>query len=706
MRLFKDRWIIGIMVLILAVNAVGGIAGARFFHNEMQRQIGETMRAQALQILKGYDVADQDREILRAAVQSDALEYNRIHGEFLMDLMEHGYQEQLRGRFTPEQTTAWIRETIGKVHRDTGLEGQLLLQVSERRNALDALMKQVARAWGPRLLYVADSPSELLRTGSLTMMVTGGTGDLPLAYARGVYHPKLDMAVVFALREAPEANTVGLLMERVQENLEHSLRMAVPTEDIIIHQESGYSFYSGRFGTDRDQRLTRILYDEARSPQSLSAALRGLEDDFTTLSIRTPDGEMQERYAYVRYDRSHRLYVVISRETADIAAKERDLIRISQVAGAVNILVTVLIAWLLLRRDTLEEEAPTGLDRGRRWLTLSFIVLMLLFLLLTHGLFRLQLFKQAMNEELREKLQVETVQMGMDYKGLQSETAQVSSRIRQADSDRTLLTATQMRSLIQRLEEDYRGPEQASRLLEALQSFNDDADNLFWLYDRNGVLLLKPRDAGTERDLRTANALWRLTAEEGLYGLAAVDQEALGQGCRMKVGSAGWTLIAFQPQEVLRRRLQGVEDLKRQRVDAILADKSIAGSAGVVDDKLQFIEYTYAQMKGRSVDAIRLKSQLTASQLLFTGESKFCDYVIVDPIDGRSKFRQSYIYHDAETGQSFFITQDHRRAFHGIDRRSSPFLGGLATATLGMLILCSGITLGRIFRTRRQEEEQ
>lgn len=703
---FRNKWIIGIMVLILAVNAVGGIAGARFFHNEMQRQIGETMRAQALQILKGYDVADQDREILRAAVQSDALEYNRIHGEFLLDVLEHGYQEQLRGRFTPEQTADWVRETIGQVHRATGLEGQLLLQVSEQRNTLDALMKKTAKPWGSRLLYIADSPSELLRTGSLNMMVAGGTGDLPLAYVRGVYHPKLDMAVVFALREVPEENTVGLLLERVQENLERSLRMAVPTEDIIIYQESGYSFFSGRFGADKDQRLTRILYDEAEDPQSLSASLRGLQDDFATLRIRTPDGEVQERYAYIRYDRNHRLYVVISRKTDDIAAREGDLVRISQIAGAVNILVTALIAWLLLRRDTLEEEAPTGLDRGRRWLTLSFIVLMLLFLLLTHGLFRLQLFKRAMNEELREKLQVETVQMGMDYRSLQSETAQVSSRIRQADSARSMLTAIQMRTLIGRLEEEYRGPGQTAGLLEALKSFNDDSDPLFWLYDQAGTLLLAPQDAGTERALRTAGALWRHTTEEGLYGLAAVDQEALGQGCRMKVGSSGWTLIAFQPQEVLQRRLQGVEDLKRQRVDVILADNSLTGSAGVVDKKLQFIEYTYAHMKGRSVDAIRLKSTLPGSQLLFTGESKFCDYVIVDPIDGRSKFRQSYIYYDAETGQSFFISQDHRRAFAGIDRRSSPFLGGLAIATLGMLILCSGITLGRIFRTRRQEEEQ
>lgn len=700
MKLIRDRWILGVVLLILAFTAFEGIVGARFFHGELLNQIEDNLKSQALQILDGYETVDQNREIQLAARQGEILDANRVHGEFLIHVMEQAYQEVLRGSQSTEDAQRWVTDVLRRSEASNQLEGVLLTDVSSRRNALDTLLRETAKRWGTVTGYSAGSASDLLQTGALNLVTTNGGSGSAQVFVRVVYHPKLDAAVVFANLQPPQTVDVSLLLERVQGNLEQSLGLAVPRNDVIILQATGYSLYSGRFDPVPDRSVNRIQYEDPALPDSLYARLQAGEGEYRTLSVRLPDGSVQERHAYVQYDNRHRMYIVVSRQTAEMQAQEWKLIVISRLAAAFNILLTGTIAILILRRVAPDEDAP-AIGKDWRLLTLSFILLALFFLMLMHSLFRLQLYKLAVNGELLEKLQVETVQMASDYRSIQQEADQNRRAILSGDEGLSRLSAEQVAGLIQTLLARSGPATDRMALLHEIQTYDDGPDHRFWIFDREGNLLVCPRGLENSEDTRTAAALW---SGAGGEGTVALPDKAQGYGYRKRIGNDDWMLVAFQAQDVLARRLEGVETLRRQRTEDLLIHKGLDGSAGIVDGQRRFVEYSYVQMKGRSVDTVQLEGALPASQLLSTGENKFSEYVIVDPFDGRGRFRQAYIYFDHDSGWSYFISQDKRRLFSGIDRRSSPYLGAVALATLGMLVVCSGIVVARTVRGKRDTE--
>ncbi len=355
--LLKNKKIQIIWLVILIFSVITDFWGGHFFHEEMTRQINETLASQAVQIMKGYDTYDQNMEILRAGIQADALELNRIHGEFLLQAMAQTYRQNLRGELSQEQLKHQIGSILQRSEAGISLKGSLIWDASSHRNDLDRLIRDTVQDKGQYIRYVGNDPSEVFHSGALDVVIRGGSEQPWETYGRAVYYQPLDVIVVFEGTSSYAEDNVGRLFRRNQENLERNIRTVGTMEDVIIFQKSGYSFYSGRFEKDSTRRVTRILYNDMNDPEGLGKEVAGSHGTYKTLMVPTPYQELQERYCYIVHDTHQDQYIVVSRPTEEIEKREDALNMVSRLVGALNVIVICFIAYMLVSRDeTLKEE--------------------------------------------------------------------------------------------------------------------------------------------------------------------------------------------------------------------------------------------------------------------------------------------------------------------------------------------------------------
>ncbi len=353
----KHKTKIFAILLICLVTALEGILGARFFHGEMSRQIDETLKAQAVQIVNGYNIYDENRTIRMAGIQANALELNRIHGEFIYNALAQAHKEHIGGTIDESLIEGRVREILANSEEVFQLKSVFIRNASSYRNHLDQLIQDTVRKPGYRYEYLAKSSSELFHNGTLDI-VFRGNDQLPWkSYAKAVFYEPLDMIVIFEGVSGYEENSVSRLARHIQKINERTITMAGSTEDVIIVQENGYSLYSGQFEKRSSKRVTSLAYHDLSRKDQFPGNITNLNDTYRTLLIKNPEGQMQELYVYILYDGAHHNYVLVGRRTSEIAEQETPLILMSRFAAFINILVVSFIACLLISRtDTLKEE--------------------------------------------------------------------------------------------------------------------------------------------------------------------------------------------------------------------------------------------------------------------------------------------------------------------------------------------------------------
>lgn len=357
-RLKKHKRKMMAILLICLITASEGILGARFFHGEMDRQIDETLKAQALQIVNGYNIYDQNREIRMAGMQADALELNRIHGDFIYNALVQAHKEHIGGDLDESLIEGRVREILKNSEDVFRLKSVFIPNASTHRNDLDQLIKDTFGKPGYRYEYLAKTSSDLFHNGSLDI-VFKGNDQLPWkSYVKAVFYEPLDMMVIFEGISGYEENSVTRLARHIQKITERTVTMTGSTEDVIIVQENGYSLYSGQFEKRGSKRVSGLTYHDLSLKDQFPGNIINLNDTYRTLQIKTHDGNMQELYCYILYDGAHHNYILVGRRTSEIAEQETPLILISRFAAFINILVVSFIACMLLSRtDLLKEEA-------------------------------------------------------------------------------------------------------------------------------------------------------------------------------------------------------------------------------------------------------------------------------------------------------------------------------------------------------------
>lgn len=324
---------------------------------------------------------------------------------------------------------------------------------------------------------------------------------------------------------------------------------------------------------------------------------------------------------------------------------------------------------------------------GMRPMTLSFIILIILFLSFVQGLFRLQLFKHTVNAELLGKLQIETVRLAADYQDIQEQAAASKTRILRGNADRSRLVAGQVTGYVRGMylqDTVIVSLERTRSLLMSLEKFQDRKENCFWIFDETHRLVLGPPDNLTDvGPINGRDLVEQLGGKsEGTVLLRAQDLQWENPGYAIRLPELGWTVAAFQPWLITDRKLEAVEALRRLRTDRLIAEAGAKGSAGVAGPDLLLIEYPYAQMKGKHVNQISMEGEILPSELLFNRKDGIREYVIRDPVSGLGKYRQGFMHFDEKTGNTYFVTQNKRELFREIDRRLAPLLGYLGGVCL------------------------
>lgn len=337
-----------------------------------------------------------------------------------------------------------------------------------------------------------------------------------------------------------------------------------------------------------------------------------------------------------------------------------------------------------------------------RFLTISFIILFLLFFSFVHSVFRLQLFKHTVSEELEEKLRVGTLKMEEEYKNIQAEAERAQGRILEGNRNRSRLVVEQIYGLMDTVEKSEGvadTPQEIAAIKETLAGYSSGTAQSFWILDAQSHVVVAPQPEQTDVNLDDGSTLadWISKKADGPISLKDARHTLENPGYAKSVKAQGWTLISFQRWDALENKIEGIESLRKIRTDNLFSKMGAYGSAGVVDGSMRLKEYTYAQLKNHSVDDIHLESGLPASKLLFNKTDGIYEYVVMDPISNRGKFRQMYVSYDEKTDCHYFITQDIRTLFDGIDRRSSPMLVYLGALTLVLLLVNVSILLWELF---------
>lgn len=356
-KMLKNKRKILAILLICLATATEGILGSRFFHGEMSRQIDETLKAQAIQMIQGYELYDQNKEIHLASNQADALEINQIHGAFIYNALVQTHGEMISGKLEEHLVESRVREILKNSEEAFQLESVFIQNASAYRNDLDKRLRDMVLKPGYSLDYLAKSPSELYHSGVLDILMKGGGHQPCYAYAKAIYYAPLDIIVIFQGTSGYEKDKMVRVVRHIKNINERTVTMAGAVEDVIIFQENGYSFYSGRFEKGSQRRITRLVYYDLKRIGEFPANIFSVNEAYKTLMVKTPEGQMQERYGYILYDGKHQNYVLVSRLTSDIREQEAPLIFLGRFVAFVNILVVSFIACLLItRKEALNEE--------------------------------------------------------------------------------------------------------------------------------------------------------------------------------------------------------------------------------------------------------------------------------------------------------------------------------------------------------------
>lgn len=345
-----------------------------------------------------------------------------------------------------------------------------------------------------------------------------------------------------------------------------------------------------------------------------------------------------------------------------------------------------------------------------RFLTVSFIILFLLFFSFVHSLFRLQLFKYAVSQELEEKLQVATLKMEEQYESIQNEAEVSRERVLEGNRRRSQLVVEQVYGLIVSIEKN-KGladtQKEISELKATLSEYNNSTDRCFWILDSQSRVILSPLAGQTDVDLGDGQILadWINKRADGPVSLKGSERNADNPGYGKHLSAQGWTLVSFQQWDITKKKINGIESLRKARTDNLIRQMGAEGSAGVVDEALRFKEYTHVQFKNHPVDDLRLESLLPPSKLLFNKSDGIRDYVLIVPVSNRGEFRHAYVHYDEKTGYHYFIAQNVRTLFKGIDRRSSPMLVYLGAWTLVLLLFNVSILLRELFVRMKSRED-
>lgn len=340
-----------------------------------------------------------------------------------------------------------------------------------------------------------------------------------------------------------------------------------------------------------------------------------------------------------------------------------------------------------------------------RMLTLSFIVFNILFFSFVHGVFRLQLFKHSVNGEFLEKLQVETLRMAEEYQDIEAESEMTRKRILDGNLAKSQLIAEQVAGLINdtlKQEKDTVSQD----ILSKLSAYAANPETCFWIFDDSGAQIFSPRSNLTDVVVEDGRVFTEAVRIHSLGTLFLSDQSRgfENPGFGKRVDSLGWTVVSFQPWEATARKIRGVEALERIRIDRLISQAGKNGSAGVVNGENRIQEYTYAQLKDKPVNDIKLEGARSASELLFNRQDGFREYVLVDPVSKHGKYRQAYMAYDEDTQMTYFITQDKRGLFTGVNQRSAPILYSLGFLSLGMLAVNAAYVVRNILKGKETEE--
>ncbi len=344
-------------------------------------------------------------------------------------------------------------------------------------------------------------------------------------------------------------------------------------------------------------------------------------------------------------------------------------------------------------------------------MTLCLLIFFLCFFSFVHSLFRLQMFKHVVSEELVQKLQVETLKMKEDYESIAYEAELSQERILQGSQMRSELVVDQIYGLITSVEEregSLTKPEQMARLKELLVEYNNGAEQCFWILDEKGAPIIAPPTGITDVKL-TAGSIsmdWDGNQTDGPLVLQDKERGMGNPGYGKRITGNGWLLAAFQPWGTLKEKLDGVDSIKKMKCDRLISRAGIIGSAGIVDGSMLLKEYSYTQLENHHVDDIHIASRLPASVTLFNKNDGIYEYVISQPPDKRAKFRQTYVEYDEKTGNHYFIGQDIHTIFNGIDRRSSPMLVYQAALTLVMFFMSIAVIVWEMILRRGFREDK
>lgn len=347
-----------------------------------------------------------------------------------------------------------------------------------------------------------------------------------------------------------------------------------------------------------------------------------------------------------------------------------------------------------------------------KFLGISLIAITMVFILFFHGILRSQMIKMHIEEEMKETLKLEALQLEAVYNSIHDVTDQMI--LNQYD-ELVLENKTYVES-VQNMLEGHRniaGSEDVQKVqdevLAILKRLNMNADQKLWVITGHGSVLCCPIQTPEGDEWISYPRLYEkinIQNDESQSFLGSyaylTEQPEMVQGYSSYDAEWGWYIVAIASVEQIEADRRTLGEKSIQQMEEQIAQMSIEGTAAILTEDLLVKYYSYADMQGVPLMLRESQTQESLGDILETHKNEFVEYAILDPKTLKDRTRLAYVNYNADKKLYFVITRNREELFEDINLQSV-WLTRLVGILTVVLFVINGYLILRRMRNERTE---
>jgi len=343
-------------------------------------------------------------------------------------------------------------------------------------------------------------------------------------------------------------------------------------------------------------------------------------------------------------------------------------------------------------------------------LGVSLVAITLVFVVFLQGMVRMQLTKIQIEDQLKQSLHLEALQLEVAYKNIYSVTNHlIDNKYEELDEHNEAIVESVMGLISghQELRSDSNEQVLKDIVLQITMQMNKDEEHQLWIIDKNFKPLSGPTHLLGKKNVNHFPAFKAVLNEsniepfhfEGYFeGLTGMSEKV----CGFVKYDPVWKLhiVSFHSAKSVEEEENKVRDLSNKRMESEIAQMSIHGTAAILDENMTLKHYSVPDMRGETLNINESQTNESISELLINNKNTIVEYALLDPVTLKDRTRLAYVNYNPDDKMYYIITHNREDLFSNINVQSTHMLRVMGLTTL-ILLIVNGYLILRNMRMER-----